>query len=446
MKIEEKLKVILVILVIILVSLISFGGIYIQKMKFVENIIPDYQLGMDLKGGRIIGLVVDNSKNTVIYDKDGKVVDKEGEGTTKKEEPVNPEENKTEENYKKSKKILEKRLSEMNVSDYMIRLDEKTGKMYIQIPENMNTDLVAQYLTIRGTFTVVNEAGDVLLNNSHLKKAQVGYNTTSNGTTVYLTINLNEEGTEKFKNITNEYKTTTDDEGKETSKKVTLKIDETTLLETSFDDEISNGTIQMSIGASSNDGSSIQEYIKEASNIAVLLNGGEIPLTYNNEENRFVMTDATQDMLVTIVVAVGVICLVGIIILIIKYKKVGFLASIALVGYIATLLVVLRYTNVVLTVEGITGIIISIIMNYIFTIYLLNFKNMKTIQAFKEALIKTTFIFIPVAIMAVTLCFAGWSPTYSFGMVTFWGLLLTVLYNLIITRTLIVNTKTKNNI
>ena len=413
MKIEEKLKVILVVLVIILVSLISFGGIYIQKMKFVENIIPDYQLGMDLKGGRIIGLVVDNSKNTVIYDKDGKVVDKEGEGTTKKEEPVNPEENKTEENYKKSKKILEKRLSEMNVSDYMIRLDEKTGKMYIQIPENMNTDLVAQYLTIRGTFTVVNEAGDVLLNNSHLKKAQVGYNTTSNGTTVYLTINLNEEGTEKFKNITNEYKTT---------------------------------TIQMSIGASSNDGSSIQEYIKEASNIAVLLNGGEIPLTYNNEENRFVMTDATQDMLVTIVAAVGVICLVGIIILIIKYKKVGFLASIALVGYIATLLVVLRYTNVVLTVEGITGIIISIIMNYIFTIYLLNFKNMKTIQAFKEALIKTTFIFIPVAIMAVTLCFAGWSPTYSFGMVTFWGLLLTVLYNLIITRTLIVNTKTKNNI
>ena len=204
MKIEEKLKVILVVLVIILVSLISFGGIYIQKMKFVENIIPDYQLGMDLKGGRIIGLVVDNSKNTVIYDKDGKVVDKEGEGTTKKEEPVNPEENKTEENYKKSKKILEKRLSEMNVSDYMIRLDEKTGKMYIQIPENMNTDLVAQYLTIRGTFTVVNEAGDVLLNNSHLKKAQVGYNTTSNGTTVYLKINLNEEGTEKFKNITNE--------------------------------------------------------------------------------------------------------------------------------------------------------------------------------------------------------------------------------------------------
>ena len=97
---EEKLKVILVILVIILISLISFGGIYLQKTKFVENIIPDYQLGMDLKGGRLITLKVDTSKNTVIYDKDGKVVDKEGEGTTKKEEPVNPEETLTQENYK----------------------------------------------------------------------------------------------------------------------------------------------------------------------------------------------------------------------------------------------------------------------------------------------------------------------------------------------------------
>ena len=55
-----------------------------KKMKFVENIIPDYQLGNGLSRGRLITLGVDTSKNTVIYDKDGKVVEKEGEGTTKK--------------------------------------------------------------------------------------------------------------------------------------------------------------------------------------------------------------------------------------------------------------------------------------------------------------------------------------------------------------------------
>ncbi len=63
---------------------------------------------------------------------------------------------------------------------------------------------------------------------------------------------------------------------------------------------------------------------------------------------------------------------------------------------------------------------------------------------FKEALIKTVFVFIPVAITSIVLCFTGWLPIYSFAMVAFWGLLLIVLYNLVITRTLVVYTsKTK---
>ncbi len=451
MKIEEKLKVILVILAIILISLASFGGIYIQKMKFVENIIPEYKLGMDLEGGRIIGLEVDTSKNTVIYDKDGKVVEKEGEGTTKKEIPVNPQDTLTVENYKKSKEIIEKRLKAMNVSDYTIRQDEKNGKLYVQLPENADTDLIAQYMSIKGVFTVVNDAEEVLLNNSHVKKAQVGYNTTESGTTVYLSIQLNKEGTQIFKDITNTYVKTTDEEGKDTTKKITLKIDESTLLNTYFENEISNGVIQMSIGGASTDANTIQSYIKEASNIAILINSGSLPITYTFETNRYVMSDITKEMFYTPVMVIGAIILVGIVFLIIKYKKAGFLAGLALIGYIATLLLVLRYANVVLTMEGMVAIVVSIVMNYIFNIYLLNLikhNGSKTmVQAsndFKEALIKTIFVFIPVAITSIVLCFTGWLPIYSFAMVAFWGLVLIVLYNLVITRTLMVySSKTK---
>ena len=110
MKTKKVLKVVLVILFIILISLISFGGIFVQNTKFVENIIPDYQWGMDLTGSRVIGLAVSESTNTVIYDKDGNVVSEEGEGTTKKEEPVNPEDTLTKENFQKAKELLEKRL------------------------------------------------------------------------------------------------------------------------------------------------------------------------------------------------------------------------------------------------------------------------------------------------------------------------------------------------
>lgn len=448
MKIEEKLKVTLVILVIILISLISFGGIYLQKMKGVENMIPDYQLGMDLEGSRLIKLGVDKTKNTVIYDKDGKVVDKEGEGTTKKEEPVNPEDTLTQENYNKVKEIVQKRLDMMNTSDYTIRQNEKTGELYVQIPENANTDLIAQYMAVKGEFTVQNENNEVLLNKSHVKKAEVRYSSGATGTAVYLTIQLNKEGTQIFQDITKTYVTSTDDEGKDNSKKITMKIDDSTLLETAFDSEISNGMIQMSIGTATTDSSTLDGYVREASNITVLLNSGELPLTYEISENRYVMSDLTYEMIYIPVAVIGAVLVIGLIFLMIKYKKNGFLSAIALIGYLAVLLLVLRYTNVMLTMEGMIAIIITVVLDYIFTIYLLNLikhQDSKTVaeasHVFKEALIKTLFIFIPVAVTAVVLCFAGWLPIYSFGMVAFWGLLLIVLYNLIITRTLVVDTK-----
>ena len=135
---------------------------------------------------------------------------------------------------------------------------------------------------------------------------------------------------------------------------------------------------------------------------------------------------------------------------IIKYKKNGLLSAVSLIGFVALLLLVLRYTNVTLTMEGMIAIVIAVVLDFIFIVYLLNLikrQDSKTAaeasHTFKEALIKTLFIFIPVAITAIILCFAGWLPIYSFGMVAFWGVLLIVLYNLIITRTLVVDTKSK---
>ena len=442
MKTEQKLKVVLVILFIILISLISFGGIFIQKGKAFENLVPEYKLGMDLEGGRRVSLVVDTSSNTVIYDKDGNIVEEEGEDTTTKEEPVNSKDALTLDNYNKSKNIMEKRLNEMGVSDYTIRADETNGTVYVELPENADTDLICSYLAIPGKFTVTNDDGEVLLDGAHIKRAQVGYSYVDSGTAIYLNIELNKEGTQIFKDITNTYVKTTDEEGNDTTKNISLNIDDTTLLTTYFESEISNGIIQMSIGSASTDNDSIQGYLQEASNLAVLLNTGDLPLVYNIEENMYVMSDITVDMFYIPSIILLAIILVGILFLIIKYRKDGLLASIALIGYIATLLLVLRYTNVVLTMEGIVAIVISIVLDYIFTVYLLNLvKKDETSSLFKEALIKTIFIIIPVLITAVVLCFAGWLPIFSFGMVAFWGLLAIVLYNLIITRTLIVDTR-----
>ena len=403
MKAKKVLKVILVILFIILISLISFGGIFVQHTKFVENLVPDYQWGMDLTGSRVVGLAVSKEKNKVIYDKDGKVVSEEGKDTTTKEEPVNPEDTLTQENYQKAKELFEKRLKEMNVANYTMRFDDTTGKAIIQLPENSNTDIIAQYTAIKGVFTVEDEEGNVLLDNSNIKKAQVGYGSTTSGTTIYLTIQFDKEGTQILKDITNTYRKTTNEDGKETTKTISLKVDDTTLLNTYFDKEISNGMLQLSMGQASTSTNDLNNYLQEASNLAVLLNTGANPLTYTIEDNRYVLSDITPEMFFIPAIVVATLIGIGMIFFIIRYKKNGLLTAISFIGFIAVLLLVLRLTNVMITLEGLVGILIGIVLNYIFCFYLLHLlkHNPKTIQDasnnFKEALLKTLFILIPVS-------------------------------------------------
>ena len=53
-------------------------------------------------------------------------------------------------------------------------------------------------------------------------------------------------------------------------------------------------------------------------------------------------------------------------------------------------------------------------------------------DTYKEFFIKV----IPICIAIIVFCFAGWAPISSFGMVTFWGIVLIAVYNLVITNLL----------
>ncbi len=445
MKIDKGLKIALIILLIILISIISFVGIYVQEKKSMVNILKDYQLGMNLKGCRIITTAVDTGVETIYYDKDGNVVEEETEGGSKKEVPINSEETLTKENYSKTKKIIEKRLDDYSISEYLIRQDENTGKLTVQIPENSDTDIAIQYIYTVGKFTIVGENDEILLDRSNIKEAKAVYGSTSSGTTVYLNIEFNKDSIEKLKEISNTYVKATDSEGNETTKQISLKLDGSTLTSTSFGEEISNGILQISVGSESTDSATINSYLEEARNLAILINDGELPIEYTLEQNRYVASDITTKDIVTAAIIIGIALIVAIIILAIIYKKNGILVGIANIGYVAILLILIRYTNVVITIEGLFGIVASVVLNYIFSIYLL--KTIKEETDIKKAYNKTTlamlFVLVLALIVGITLCFAAWMPIYSFGALMFWGILTIFVYNTILTRTLLV-CSTKN--
>ncbi len=146
------------------------------------------------------------------------------------------------------------------------------------------------------------------------------------------------------------------------------------------------------------------------------------------EDNNLIFSNITEKQLIYFEIAVAIVMVIVTIILTIKYKTKGLLAGIASIGFISILSILLRYTNVNISVEGICGILLVIIINYII--------EQKMLEEDLE--IKGVILdLVPVIIVALVFCFSRWIKLSSFGMVMFWGLALIGLYNITVTKTLL---------
>ncbi len=85
---KNKLKIIALVLVILLIMLVSFIGIYQKKLNKMENILPEYILGMDFGEKRVIRLDVNQGTEIVYYDENGNEIEhthEEGEEHSEEE-------------------------------------------------------------------------------------------------------------------------------------------------------------------------------------------------------------------------------------------------------------------------------------------------------------------------------------------------------------------------
>ena len=482
-------KILTIILLIILVSIVSFFGIYKQETNQMSNIVKGYSYAMDINGARNIKLTVNTDKEEVIKDKDGNVIEEatdeeiEQNGYTKEEVPNNGDEILTEENYNQSKKVIEKRLKSLGIENYNISLNTKTGEINIEIPENTKADTVVGNINTVGKFEIIDsETKEVLLDNNAIKSSDILYNSTSSGTTVYLEIAFNKEGKNKLEEIsktyvsveedsteevttedtTNEVTTetntveetiettqvteeTTEEETATTEKTITMKIDDEEIMTTSFDEPITTGKIQLSVGSATTDTSTLEDYISQVQNVSTVLESGKLPIKYDIQKNEYILSNITEKDLANIAIVIAIIVVIGIIVITVKYKTNGLLAGFSYVGLAAVYMLLVRYANVTISIESIFGIITMLLLNYIFTIMLLkninkiskekkeNVINKSTVETYAKFFVRI----IPICIMVVAFCFVKWVPISSFGMISFWGLVLIAVYNAVITRSLL---------
>lgn len=471
----KKVKLLTITLIIVLVAMVAFVGVYVKKQNRMEDKVRDYSYSMDLKGTRNVTLKVSKENKTTIKDSNGNEVknsenltDEEitQKGYTKEETPYNSEEALTVENYKKSKEILEKRLEAMNVQNYVIKLNEQTGDIILELAEDEKTDSIISNVGTTGKFEIVDtQTNEVLITNKDIKLANVMYGsgsstgTTSSGTTVYLNIEFTKEGKQKLEEISNKYiksedtgadENTTENETSENTtdetkneKTITMKIDDEEIMSTSFDEPIRTGKLQLSVGRATTDQDTLQDSIAQASSMATVLDTGNLPLKYEVDGNEYVLSDITENQLQIVQYAIIGIVAIGLIVLIIRYKSNGLLGAISYVGLVALFVLIIRYTNVVLSIEGIFAIAITLLLNYIFVNKLLaklkqsEVKKENIKQAIKETYKEFFIKIIPICIMVITFCFIKWIPISSFGMVMFWGIALIAIYHISVTNSLL---------
>ena len=363
------------------------------------------------------------------------------------------------------------------MEDYNLSLNTENGDIYLQIPENNETDHIVSNILQVAKFEIKDseDTSNVLVTNEDLKRISAVYNTTTSGTTVYLQIEFNKSGKNILKQLsTGEYATnenttnstenttndeenlentdvetssentntsgenaTSTDENSESQKKIILSIDDNDMITTSFDEPIEDGIIDLSMNQATTDQASISDTLQSASTIAVLVNSGKMPLTYKVTGNNYINTDITSDMLQKAIYGVIVIVAIALVLLVAKYKFKGLIASIAYIGFVGLELLLVRYTNVIISLESIVAGIITLAINYMITYRMLKvyekdeeLKKKKYASEFKSIIMKS----IPIFIIAIIFVFIGWTKISTFGMVMFWGLLLSIIYNYIVTR------------
>ena len=450
----KKVKITTIILAIILIVLVAFGGVYIKTQNRMEDKVKEYSLGRELKGERLIEL---------------KVSDGSTEGKT-----APAEEDLTVENYETVKKTIEKRLKSLKAQDYTISLNKENGVIRVELPEDDQTDDFAYYLIASGKVEIKEkDTSTELLNEKMVKKAQYTYTSNADGEyQVYLEILLTEDGQAKIEEIQNNYAILKDDvdaaeaatksdessdssdetktestdnaeqttENTETSTEETKKVAKLSIAGTDYDvDKIEKNKLRVKMGSQTSNTTTVNNSMGKAAELSMLINSGKYPIDYEVQNNRFVHSDITNEQLLYFAGAVAVILLVLFVILTIKYKSKGFLASVSCVGFIALLSLLLRYTNVIISIEGIGAIILIILIDLKLSQMILNktkildVVNEAVTSSYKELFLKL----VPIMIISIVFCFSGWTSLSSFGMIMFWGFVLIAIYNIIVTKTLL---------
>ena len=253
-----------------------------------------------------------------------------------------------------AKSVIETRLVNNNITDYEVYTDAHNHQIIVRFPwksgeSEFNAQSAIQELgeTAMLTFCAGEDNTNVILKGSaDIKAAYAGVDP-EDTTKPIVALELTAEGTSKFASATQTY----------LGQVISIWMDDVMLSAPTVNSTITNGQAYIDGMAS----------IEEATDLANKINAGSLPFALTVDESKLQIispslgSDALNVMLIAGAIAFTVVCLI----MLIRYRVNGLVATIALLGQLAGSIACISgffggFSSFTLTIPGIAGIILSI--------------------------------------------------------------------------------------
>lgn len=218
---------------------------------------------------------------------------------------------------------------------------EGSNRITVNIPGEKDAEKILQKLGKAGALYFKDESGKVLLDGSHITTVNAGTDN-SNGANVsyYVSLKFNTKGTKLFADATKN----------NLKKRIAIEYDGKVISNPVVNNAITNGEAQISN----------QTSIDEAEELATTIRIGALPLELKEARSNVIGAklgvEALNTSILAGIIGFGLIC----IFMIFFYRIPGLAADIALVIYVGLILVVINGFDVILTLPGIAGVVLSI--------------------------------------------------------------------------------------
>lgn len=331
-------------------------------------------------------------------------------------------------------KVIRQRLTDKGFTEATVTL---TGdnRVTVEIPQITNPEEAVQTLGTTAQLTFIDADGKEWLTGSDIKKATYGYGRpTGNEVTDvhYVQVQFTSEGQKKFAEATGNIAARTDG-----TNIMAIVMDKQVISSPSVSSQIDSDSCVIS-GSFTRD---------SASELADLINAGQIPFSLKQVELRSVGPQLGADAMRTSLIAGAIGIVLVMLFMLIVYRIPGLVASIALCFYMVLEALIFSLVRVNLSLPGIAGIILSIGMAVdanviIFERVKEELKNGKTVKSaidsgFKRAFTAildsniTTLIACAVLFFLGTGTIVGFATTLGIGVIVSMFTALTVTHFLL---------------